>query len=138
MIFAKYLSLNDKKLLEDGTQKHQRNSRMATCKIMTIVVSFQLSHYRNLKLLSYLCISLYKEDFPNLLSCTRFIEVMTSVIVPKCAYITSLKGNPTGIEFIDPTSKSVTTSVFQDTKISMVSLNEAKELWAGFMCLSSI
>jgi hypothetical protein len=32
---------------------------------------------------------------------------MTRVIVPKCAYITSLKGNPTGMEFIDPTSIKV-------------------------------
>jgi hypothetical protein len=37
------------------------------------------------------------------LSYTRFLAVMPRVIVPMCAYFTSLKGKPTGIEFIDPT-----------------------------------
>jgi hypothetical protein len=49
----------------------------------------------------------YKEDFPNLLSYTRFLEVMLRVIVPMCAYFTSLKGKPTGVDFIDSTSIKV-------------------------------
>jgi hypothetical protein len=49
MIFARYLSNSDKKLLEDDTQKRQRSGRMSTSEIMTIVVRFQMSHYRDFK-----------------------------------------------------------------------------------------
>ena len=97
-----------KQLLEDGTQKRQRSGRMTTSEIMTIVVSFHMSHYRDFKNYYLIYVSqVYKEDFPNLLSYTRFLEVMPRVIVPMCAYFTSLKGKPTGIEFIDSTSIKV-------------------------------
>ncbi|MBB1387728.1 IS982 family transposase, partial [Pseudoalteromonas sp. SG45-5] len=33
-----------KQLLEDGTQKRQRAGRMTTSEIMTIVISFHMSH----------------------------------------------------------------------------------------------
>ena len=97
-----------KQLLEDGTLKRQRSGRMTTSEIMTIVVSFHMSHYRDFKNYYLIYVShVYKEDFPNLLSYTRFLEVMPRVIVPMCAYFTSLKGKPTGIEFIDSTSIKV-------------------------------
>ena len=38
-----------KQLLEDGTLKRQRSGRMTTSEIMTIVVSFHMSHYRDFK-----------------------------------------------------------------------------------------
>lgn len=93
-----------KQLLEDGTKKRQRDGRMTTSEIMTIVVSFHMSHYRDFKnyYLGYVAL-MYKNEFPNLLSYTRFLAVMPRVIVPMCAYFTSLKGKPTGIEFIDST-----------------------------------
>ena len=49
----------------------------------------------------------YRKDFPDLLSYTRFLEVMPRTIVPMCAYFSSLKGKSTGIEFIDSTSLKV-------------------------------
>lgn len=93
-----------KQLLEDGTKKRQRDGQMTTSEIMTIVVSFHMSHYRDFKnyYLGYVAF-MYKNEFPNLLSYTRFLAVMPRVIVPMCAYFTSLKGKPTGIEFIDST-----------------------------------
>jgi hypothetical protein len=97
-----------KQLLEDGTLKRQRSGRMTTSEIMTIVVSFHMSHYRDFKNYYLIYVShVYKEDFPNFLSYTRFLEVMPRVIVPISAYFTSLKGKPTGIEFIDSTSIKV-------------------------------
>jgi hypothetical protein len=97
-----------KQLLEDGTQKRQRSGRMITSEMMTIVISFHMSHYRDFKNYSLIYVThVYKDEFPNLLSYTRFLEVMPRVIVPMCAYFTSLKGKPTGLEFIDPTSIKV-------------------------------
>ena len=97
-----------KQLLEDGTQKRQRAGRMTTSEIMTIVISFHMSHHRDFKnyYLGYVSL-MYKSEFPNLLSYTRFLAVMPRVIVPMCAYFTSLKGKPTGVEFIDSTSIKV-------------------------------
>jgi hypothetical protein len=40
----------------------------------------------------------YKEHFPNLLSYTRFLEVMPKALVPLCSYFSSVKGIPSGIE----------------------------------------
>ncbi len=97
-----------KQLIEDGTRKRQREGQMTTSEIMTIVVSFHMSHYRDFKnyYLGYVSL-VYKNAFPNLLSYTRFLAVMPRVIVPMCAYFTSLKGKPTGLEFIDSTSIKV-------------------------------
>ena len=71
---------------------------------MTIVVGFHMSHYRDFKNYYLGHVShLHKKEFPNLLSCTRFLAVMPRVIVPMCAHFTLLKANPTEIKFIDST-----------------------------------
>jgi len=47
----------EKQLLEDGTQKRQRAGRMTTSEIMTIVISFHMSHHRDFNLaMFHLCI----------------------------------------------------------------------------------
>ncbi|AGH47475.1 transposase [Paraglaciecola psychrophila 170] len=66
-----------KQLLEDATRKRQkegqREGQMTTYEIMTIVVSFHMSHYRDFKNYSLGYVSLvYKNAFPNLLNYTRF------------------------------------------------------------------
>lgn len=93
-----------KQLLADGTRQRQRETRMSTSELMTIVIGFHMSHHRDFKnyYLGYIS-SLYKKEFPNLLSYTRFLAIMPRLIVPMSAYFTSLKGKPTGIEFIDST-----------------------------------
>jgi hypothetical protein len=70
-----------KQLLEDRTQKRQREGQMTTSEIMTIVVSFHMSHYRDFKnyYLGYVSL-VYKNEFPDLLSFTRFLAVMPRVI----------------------------------------------------------
>jgi hypothetical protein len=97
-----------KQLLEDGTRKRQRDCRMSMSEIMTVIIGFHLSHHRDFKnyYLGYVS-RFYKGEFPTLLSYTRFLEVMPRAIVPMCAYFTTLKGQPTGIEFIDSTSLKV-------------------------------
>ena len=97
-----------KQLLEDGTNKRQRAGRMTTREIMTIVVGFHMSHYRDFKnyYLGHVS-AFYKDDFPNLLSYTPFLAVIPRIIAPMCAYFSTLKGKPTGMEFIDSTSIKV-------------------------------
>jgi hypothetical protein len=81
---------------------------MTTSEIMTIVVGFHMSHYRDFKnyYLGHVS-AFYKDAFPNLLSYTRFLAIMPQIIAPMCAYFSTLKGKPTDIEFIDSTSIKV-------------------------------
>ena len=97
-----------KQLLTDGTRVRNRESRMSTSEMMTIVIGFHMSHYRDFKnyYLGYVS-QRCKKEFPELLSYTRFLAIMPRLITPMCAYFTSLKGEPTGIEFIDSTSIKV-------------------------------
>lgn len=47
------------------------------------------------------------EDFLNLLSYTRFLNKMSELMVPMCAYFQTVKGESTGIAFVDYTSLKV-------------------------------
>tara|TARA_R110002167_G_scaffold91458_1_gene246009 strand:+ start:53278 stop:53655 length:378 start_codon:yes stop_codon:yes gene_type:complete len=78
-----FIPLWQKQLLDDGTQKRRRNGRLTTSEIMTIVVGFHMSHYRDFKNYYLGHVSLFhKKEFPNLLNYTRFLAVMPRVIVP--------------------------------------------------------
>lgn len=95
-------------LITNGEIKRRRVKRMSNAEIMTIIISFHQSHYRDFKnyYLGYVAKHL-KAHFPSLLSYTRFIEVMPSVIIPLNTYLTTLFGKPTGIAFIDSTKIAV-------------------------------
>jgi hypothetical protein len=68
-----------KQLLEDGTRKRQREGQMTTSEIMTIVVSFHMSHYRDFKNYCLRYVSLvHKNVFPNLLTLQASRCVITS------------------------------------------------------------
>jgi hypothetical protein len=109
MMFATYLYRNGKmQLLEDAGRQTHRDSHMSISEMMTVVIGFHMSQHRDLKnyYLGYV-LCFYKKDFPKLLSYTRFLEVIHSLIVLMCAYFTLLKGNPTGIEFINSSTLKV-------------------------------
>lgn len=76
----------EKQMLEDGTKKRQRKGQMQMSEIMTILIFFHMSHYRDFKnfYLGYMH-QFYRKEFPNLLSYTRFIEVMPKALVPICS-----------------------------------------------------
>ena len=95
-------------LIEDGSRSRHRECRLSMSEIMTIIIGFHMSHHRDFKnyYLGHVK-QFYKKAFPDLLSYTRFLAVMPRTIVPMCAYFTTLKGKPTGIDFIDSTSLKV-------------------------------
>ncbi len=97
-----------KQLLENGTIKRQRACRLSPAEIMTIIIHFHQSHYRDFK--SYYLNYVYphlRSYFPQLLSYTRFLGVTASVLIPMCSYLTSKLGKPTGIQFVDSTKIEV-------------------------------
>jgi hypothetical protein len=95
-------------LLEDGAIKRRRDCRLSMAEIMTIIIHFHQSHYRDFKnyYLHYVSKNL-KAYFPELLSYTRFLGISSSVVVPMCSYLTSKLGKPTGIHFVDSTKIEV-------------------------------
>jgi len=95
-------------LIENGDIKRRRAKRMTPAESMTILIAFHQSHYRDFKnyYLGYVT-KYFKCYFPTLLSYTRFIEVMPSVIVPLSSYLSTRLGEPTGIAFIDSTKIAV-------------------------------
>ncbi|AYA39373.1 IS982 family transposase [Xenorhabdus nematophila] len=97
-----------KYLIESGQRQRLRPTRMTTSEIMTIIIAFHMSHQRDFKHFYIGFITVYhKKDFPSLLSYTRFLEVMPTVLAPLSSFFTHLKGQPTGLEFIDSTSIKV-------------------------------
>ncbi|SFU96562.1 IS982 family transposase [Xenorhabdus koppenhoeferi] len=97
-----------KYLIESGERQRLRQGRMTPSEIMTIIIAFHMSHQRDFKHFYIGFMMVYhKKDFPTMLSYTRFLEVMPTVLAPLSAFFTHLKGKSTGMEFIDSTSIKV-------------------------------
>ena len=98
-----------KQLLATGTVQRQRDRSLSLSDVMTILIHFHQSHYRNFKAYytEYVLERLHKE-FPGLVSYTRFVEFIPSVLLPLCVYLrTHGLGICTGIAYIDSTSLAV-------------------------------
>ena len=80
-------------------------TRMALSEIMTILIMYQLSGYRTFKWYYINHVRKYqKQDFPNLVSYNRFVEIMRYALVPLLLYtIRARFGKCSGISFVDST-----------------------------------
>lgn len=97
-----------KQLIENGEIKRRRACKLSPAEIITIIIHFHQSHYRDFKNYYLLYVSRHlKEYFPTLLSYTRFLGMTASVVIPMCSYLTSKLGKPTGIQFVDSTKIEV-------------------------------
>ena len=87
-----FISQWKKQLISDGTKKRNRACLMTINEMTTIITTFHTSNYRDLKnhYKGYIA-KFYRPHFPNLLSYTRFLEVMPKVIVPLSSYTSTLK-----------------------------------------------
>jgi len=103
-----FLPFWERKLMQDGSKKRRRPGEMSISEIMTILIHFHQSHYRDFKTYytEHVCKYLNKE-FPHLVSYERFVILMPSVLGPLSAYLKSLYGRCHGISFIDSTALSV-------------------------------
>ena len=96
----------NERLLE--TRQRHRPSTLCLSEVMTIVVLFHASSYRNFK--AYYTGHVMKNlawAFPRLVSYQRFVELMPGALVPLCGYLQSRKGRCSGISFVDSTSLAV-------------------------------
>jgi transposase len=94
-----------RKLLGDGSRKRQRAGQLSVSEIMTIIIYFHQSQYRNFKAYytKQVCQHL-RAEFPKLVSYARFVILMPSVLGPLSAYLQSLYGRCHGLSFIDSTA----------------------------------
>ena len=91
--------------LSAGERKRLRASGLSPSEIMTLLIYFHQSHYRHFKGFYLSHVHKYlRGAFPRLLSYTRFVALMPSVLLPLTVYLhTRRRGAVTGIGFIDST-----------------------------------
>jgi transposase len=96
-------------MLSAGEIQRQRERSLSISEIITILIHFHQSHYRNFKAYytEYVLVRLSRE-FPGLVSYNRFVEFIPSVLLVLCVYLrTSCLGTCTGISFMDSTALAV-------------------------------
>jgi len=103
-----FLPLWERKLMSNGSKKRRRTGQLSLSEIMTIIIYFHQSRYRNFKAYytEHVCKHLRRE-FPNLVSYERFVILMPSALGPLSAYLKSLYGSCSGLSFIDSTALEV-------------------------------
>ena len=87
-----------------GGAKRGPKPTLALSEIMTIIIHFHQSHYRDFKAYytEHVMVHL-RSEFPNLVSYNRFVELMPMALLPLCHYLTSRLAAARGLAFIDST-----------------------------------
>ncbi|HCF26216.1 MAG TPA: IS982 family transposase [Cyanobacteria bacterium UBA11049] len=98
----------ERQLLNNGLKRRKRARGLCLSEIMTILISFHQSSYRNFE--AYYCKQVqpyWHSAFPGLTSYNRFVELIPETLIPLCAYLRSCFGRCSGISFMDSTSLKV-------------------------------
>jgi hypothetical protein len=94
--------------LETGERVRNKPGRMTLSEVMTICIWFHASGYRQFKKYYLDHISgQHSSDFPNLVSYSRFVELMGEAALPLLALMISLLGSATLVNFVDSTTLDV-------------------------------
>ena len=103
-----FIPLWNMTLLQHGVIKRVREPQLSISEMMTIIIHFHQSHYRDFKTyyIEYVCEHL-RDEFPHLVSYNRFVELMPRNLLPLCCYLHFRKGEVTGISFVDSTRLAV-------------------------------
>lgn len=103
-----YFQGGSKYLLPNPEKKRDRAMQMSLSEIATILVLFQMSHYRTFKDFYCGCVLQdMKNDFPAALSYTRFVACQSAALRMLAAYLLSRAGKHTGLYYIDSTTLRV-------------------------------
>jgi hypothetical protein len=106
IIYEKQLKL--KQIGKQNNRQYGCKPKLSTSEIMTILIMFQITQYRNFKAYytEFICVY-WKQYFPTAPSYNRFVEMIPQALVPLTCFITSHQGNCTGIYYIDATKLPV-------------------------------
>ena len=100
------------KMFQSSFETHllgnRKTSALSPSEIMTLVIHFHQVQFRNFKQYYVAYVKPYLiQFFPNLVSYSRLIELLPSVVCPLMGYLGSKHPKQTGIAFIDSTSLDV-------------------------------
>jgi hypothetical protein len=105
-VWHQFEALWKRELLASGRQR-LRQGRRHPSELITILIRFQESGYRTFKAFyTEQVVRHLRGEFPHLVSYTRFVELMPSVLVPLAVYLHTQLGTCTGISFIDSTDST--------------------------------
>jgi hypothetical protein len=104
-----FLPVLEGHLITSGVIQRRRERSLSISEVMTIMIHFHQSHYRNFKAYYYEHVLAHlRSEFPGLVSYTRFVDYIPSALLPLCAYFQKMcLGDCTGVSFIDSTSLDV-------------------------------
>jgi transposase len=106
--WQRFEPLWERELLRSGTRQRRRATRLHPAEILTILILFQQSGYRTFKGFYTQHVQVHlRQEFPRLLSYSRFVALMPRYLVPLAVYLHLQRGQCTGISFIDSTSLAV-------------------------------
>ena len=89
-------------LLSSSQKKRLRKTRLSLSEVMTIIIYFHHSSYRNFKnYYQNLLLKYHRREFPDLVSYNRFVELMSGALIPLIFYLNTRQGQCTGLSFID-------------------------------------
>ncbi len=94
--------------LTAGQRLRRRPATLSLSEVMTIIVLFHASGYRDFK--SYYTQQVQRQmaaAFPQLVSYNRFVELQRNALIPLCAYLQTRMGEGRGLAFVDSTSLRV-------------------------------
>ena len=91
--------------LPSPKKRRNRSFLMSGSEVMTILVLFHLSQHRSLKHFYLYYVKKHMQaEFPQTVSYNRFVELMSSVLLPLTIYLkTCRSGKCSGISFVDST-----------------------------------
>jgi DDE family transposase len=97
-----------RELLASGLRQRQRARGLSLSEMMTLLILFHQSHYRDFKAFYTAHVQAHlRAEFPGLVSYTRFVEFIPETLIPLCAYLRHCCGTCTGISFLDSTPLAV-------------------------------
>lgn len=99
----RFAALQAPHMIANGRQRGPKPT-LSAGEVMAIVIWFHCSGYRDFKsyYLRHVCVHL-RSEFPRLVSYNRFVELMSTSLLPLCFYLKSRFGHCTGISFVDST-----------------------------------
>lgn len=105
--FLKSQKFNPVKSIKNSKSRN-RACLLSTSELMTILIWFHCSGYKNFKqfYVEHVCRYL-KKEFPCLISYSRFIQLMPRFITPMTMFLKGSFGKCTGISIIDSTSINI-------------------------------
>ena len=127
-------------LLQSGQRQRHRQSQLALSEIMTIIVYFHSSHYRDFKhyYIEYVEGQL-RPYFPALVSHSRFVELMPRALVPLSGTCTRAKAvAPASPSSIRPRWRCAITVGSVATRCLRAMPPGASRPWAGSLAASCI